>query len=661
MVEMANRNAQGATPRGAPVLRDNRWIAGPDDLAVFFGVSALSGIFVKTLRVPATTRAYILQGDQATEVPQGEYEIEGFFTRLNHLLRDSHAEILITRTTALPVAFAFSGLATAEHLQVDARLSISVQVENVGAFARHFMTAPGTIGSAQLRELLAPSVRQLAAEFVGARSLREMAANRDLRPQLDERLQGALKLRLAQFGLAVTQVDTIELRHDKFDANREKVASLWLAADERHVQVEHARNLEQLYDDEEWQRIRRTEQNARLEKRRNELRADAAIDKAELTLQSAERSQAIRAREIELYGRIMDSNTKRQAIEKGAGDMLAELEHELAKKGQARGDEQAQWAHLRALAEMHMHAELALAHQDDLQSRQLAQQRFAHQVLQQQIRNKVEQAESIADAAHKRAELARLREMELAGARRQMDIEEDEYNARRDLFAAAHQARLRVTERSEAVEDEKTAQHVGDLRRDGGQRDSVAQHEKLLRTIEADARQQRIASDIALEGDERRHAMARDSQDAVQNHELRRMQAMNSVDDATKLAMAPAPNAGVLADYLKTRVHAGMDASQLSALAEVAAAQAGVTPFEAQRAAMDAVREERSHRDAEVDKDRRHQLDLLTIQNDVNKTALTSQAQLAAGLIRRCAHGHPALAHEQSCGVCGAPLPAPGA
>ena len=646
----------GSTPRGVPVLRDNRWIAGPDDLAVFFGVRALSGIFVKTLRVPATTRAYILQGDQATEVPQGEYEIEGFFTRLNHLLRDSHAEILITRTTALPVAFSFAGLATAEHLLVEARLSISVQVENIAAFARHFMTAPGLVSSAQLRELLSPSVRQLAAEFVGARSLREMAANRDLRPQLDERLQSALKLRLAEFGLAVTQVDTIELRHDKFDANREKVASLWLAADERHVQVEHARNLEQLYDDEEWQRIRRFEADARLEKRRNELREDAAIEKKELTLQSSERSQAIRAREIELYARIMDSATKKQAVERGAGELLAELEHEMAKKSAARGDEQADWAHLRKLAEVHMRAELALAQQDDLQSRQLAQQRFAHQVLQQQIKNKIEQAEGIADASHKRAELARLREMESAGTRRQIEIEEDEYRARRTLLAAAHQARVRVTERVEAVEDEKTAQQLGDMRRVGGQRDALAQHEKLLRTIEADARQQRIASDIALDADARHHAMARESQDAVHDHELRRMEKMNAVDDATKLAMAPAPNAGVLADYLKTRVHANMDADQLAALAQVAAATAGVTPQEAQRVAMEAVRQERLHRDAEMDKDRRHQLDLMTIQNDVNKTALTSQAQLAAGLVRRCAHGHPALAHEATCGVCGAPV-----
>ena len=119
------------TPRHAPVLVENRWVPGPDELAVFFGVRALSGVFVKTLRVPATARAYILQGDQATEVPQGEYEIEGFFTRLNHLLRDQHAEILVTRSSALPVEFDLDGLFSAEHLAVSARLALSVEESTV--------------------------------------------------------------------------------------------------------------------------------------------------------------------------------------------------------------------------------------------------------------------------------------------------------------------------------------------------------------------------------------------------------------------------------------------------------------------------------------------------------------------------------------------------
>jgi hypothetical protein len=265
-------------PRNEPVLRENRWLPGTDELAVFFGVRELSGIFVKTLRVPATTRAYILQGEKATEVPQGEYEIEGFFTRLNHLLRDQHAEILITRTAALPVEFAFDDLASAEHLLVTARFTVSVQVENVAAFARHFMTMPGTVTSVHIGELLAPIVRQLAGEFIAGQSIRDMATNPDLRAQLDERLQGALKMRLAQFGLAAVQVDTLALRHDKFDANRARIGTLWLIVDDGHVKLEHVKQLDQLYNDEEWQRIWREEQEGRLRYRRAELRQDESLN-----------------------------------------------------------------------------------------------------------------------------------------------------------------------------------------------------------------------------------------------------------------------------------------------------------------------------------------------------------------------------------------------
>ena len=164
-------------------------------------------------------------------------------------------------------------------------------------------------------------------------------------------------MRLAQYGLAVVQVDTLALKHDKFDANRERIGTLWLVVDDRHVQLEHAKQLDQLYDDAEWQRIHREELDSRLRYRRAELRQDEAIERAELSLQNSERMQAIRAREIDLYGRIVDSKSRKQAVERGAGDMLAELEHELAKKDAARGDESSDWAHLRHLAQIRMRTE----------------------------------------------------------------------------------------------------------------------------------------------------------------------------------------------------------------------------------------------------------------------------------------------------------------
>jgi hypothetical protein len=674
-------------PRNEPVLRENRWIAGPGELAVFFGVEALSGLFVKTLRVPATTRAYILQGDQATEVPQGEYEIEGFFSRLNHLLRSGHAEILITRSTPIAVEFAFDDLESAEHLALSARLSVSVQIEQVPAFARYFMTMPGTVTAAHLTELLGPSVRQLAAEFVAGQSLRDMSRNADLRLQLDERLQSGLKQRLAMYGLAVAQVDTLALKHDKFDAHRARIGSLWLVADERNVDLEHAGHLDQLYDDAEWQKIRREEREARLRYRRAELAQDDAIDKAELSLQNSERLQAVRAREIELYGRIAEAKNRQQAISAGAGEVLAELEHEIAQKQAARGDVAADWAHLRHIAQIRMQTELELSAQQASEQRQLAQQRFTHQLLQQQIANKVAQALLIEDESRKRAELARLDQVQQTAFARQAAIEQEQHLAQHQALALVNAAHRREAQRVQEWEDQLAAERARELARKGGAADALTQHEKLLRTIEAEDLHNRKENQRQVELEQARQQMSLQGQEAQWQQELRRIdkerearfaelaheadlariaiaraESLGAMSDTAKLALADGPNAAALADYLKTQVHAGMSAQQLAALAGVVGASHSLTAQEAMRLADEREAQSRARREQEVDKERQHQLDLLKLQNDVNKQALASQAELGMGVahgraappVLTCPNGHPVQPGERFCSRCGA-------
>jgi len=652
-------------PRHAPVLVDNRWMAGADELAVFFGVKELSGLFVKTLRVPAASRAYILQGGQATEVPQGEYEIEGFFSRLNQLLRDRHAEILVTRSGALPVELELPDLDTSEGLAATARVTLAVRIENVPAFARHFMTIPGVIGAAQLRELLVAPVRQLAREFVAARSLRELAADGDTRARLDQHLVGGLAPLLADYGLAATRVDTLDLRHDRLDANRARIASAWIAADDRRAGLAGAKALDELYTEEEWQRIRREEQEARLRHRRAELRQDETLERAGLSLKNAERAQTLRAREIELYARIAASRTRKEALERGAQDAVADLEHGLAAKRGAREDEAARWAHVRELAALRMRAERDIADQEAREARTVARQRFAHQLLQQQIRNKIEQARGIEDAARQRAELARLHEEEQAAARRAGEIDQEEHAAQLALLRAANAARRRAAERElewdeaqaggrlraatrdEDLDAEAVRQRVEALRRDGAAADALAQHEKLLRTIEADTLQARQAQQIEL-----------DARAAAWRHELARTEALGALDDTAKLVLAPGPNAALLADVLKARVKAGMSAEQLTALA-------GVSPQQALDLARAEVERERARQDAQAERERRHQLDLLALQNDVNKAALASQADVAAGLGNAlAARAGAACRHDGArrgdvfCGACGAPLAA---
>ena len=688
-------------PRSEPVLRDNRWVPGDNELAVYFGVSTLSGIFTKTLRVPATTRAYILQADKATEVPQGEYEIEGFFTRLNHLLRNQNAEILITRTLPLPVEFSFSDLHTAEHLKIAARFTVAIRIESVPAFAQHFMTVPGVVSTLHLHELLEPSVRQLAAEFVGSRSIREMAGNADLRLQLNERLQAALKLRLATYGLAVDGVETAALRHDKFDHNRERVGTMWLVADERHVQLEHVKQLDEIYNEEEWQAIWREEQKMHSEFRRAELRQDASINKAELSLKEAERVQAIRAREVELYSRVMESKTRKVALDKGAGTVLADLEHELARNKAHRVGEQADWEHVRHLAQIRMRTELEVLQQTAAEQRQLAQQRLSHQLRQQAIENQIAQALVIEDESHRRSELAALRQREKDEKARELQIEAEAPAARIQGMTMANAARRREAERvqewedqlalarqrellrEDAVKDAANAvqvaeinQKIEDLKRSGAQADAVAQYEKLLRTIEADGihqrqnqanakqamldqlsldeqrlilkqKEQEAAWQHELKKFEQERAAAFSIQQSTQDHEIRRMETINRMNDMAIAAVAAPSNVEAVAQIMKLQIQGGMTAEQIQALAQVVAAEHGVSPVEAARMAYERVLEERAHRDAELDKDRRYQVDLLNTQNTV------------VANVRRCANGHavPAgRANDKFCAECGAPV-----
>lgn len=661
-------------PRNEPVLVDNRWVPGADELAVFFGVRELSGVFVKTLRVPASTRAYILQGDKATEVPQGEYEIEGFFTRLNHLLRDQHAEILITRMTALPVQFELHELPSAEHLKLSASVTVSVQIEQVPAFARHFMTMPGVVTTGQLHDLLLPSVRQVALEFTAAQSLRDMVANRELRAQFDERLQSALKMRLAQFGLAAVAVETLGLRHERFDANRERLGTLWLVADQRHLELQHARQLDELYSEEEWQRIWRTEQEARLRLKREEVRQAEGIDKAELTLANAERMHALRTRDIELYGRIAQARSRKEALSRGAADIVAEMEHELARKGQTRQDEAAQWEHVRKLAQLRLRLELEVAQQEAQEQGALARQRFSQQLLLQQMHNKIAQARAIEDEGERRDALQRLRRSEQVASERARQIEDEQQRAALQSLQLATAARRREAEMLDLLKDtevqldaEQLRQRIATLQRAGGQQDALAQHDKLLRTIEADGIQARQQQQMQLERQDaqwqqelRRLELEREERFAQLNHatelariEIARAESLGAMSDTAKLALAAAPNAAVLGDYLKTQVHAGMSPEQLAALSGVVAAGHGVSAQEG-RAQLE---HERQAREAQLDAERRHQIELLRAAQGAPQGGQRSQPDNhlhAAPALRQCPSGHAVASGDRFCAACGA-------
>jgi hypothetical protein len=189
--------------------------------------------------------------------------------------------------------------------------------------------------------------------------------------------------------------------------------------------------------------------------------------------------------------------------------VLADLEHELARNKAHRVGEQADWEHVRQLAQIRMRTELEVLQQTAAEQRQLAQQRLSHQLRQQAIENQIAQALRIEEESHRRAELTALRQRERTKAR-ELQIEAEAHAARIHGMTMANAARRREAERVQEWEDQLALARQRELLREdavkdaampcrwrdqpedrrpqraGAQADAVAQYEKLLRTIEAD-------------------------------------------------------------------------------------------------------------------------------------------------------------------------------
>lgn len=636
---------QQGSLKHAPILQDNCWQARDNEFAVYFGVAQLQGIFRKALQVPIGTRAWVVQDAQSSEVPPGEYEIEGFFARLNNLLRDQRADILIAKSTPFSIAFHFDDLPTSEFLALTIDLTLNLKIDNLAGFARYFMSAPGVVTGQDLHALLSTPLRQVLAEFIGAQSLPEMANNSQLRLQLDEHLHSMLKLRIGQFGLALVQVDGLQLQHEKFDAQRQEQGSLQLVLDEKRQQMQHSKQFDELYDAQEWQRIQREREQIERDLQEQQMHQQASNDAShlqqELSLQQQERLQTLRARKIELFGRIAQAENEEQALKLGAQESLRALQHEIAGKAVLRLDTVRGWQQMRALAGIKMQAELALAQQEARENLALMRQRFALQIASLQRQQQLARIAEIADAkARHRAQ------QRAAQAEQQVQLCEQQWQAqrlqaKRALMQLHIDTRLQEARRTQQWQEQLQNQKEREILRNDEIQNSQVQHDKLRATLALQAQfneqqlklaqqrdqQQRLAELDAQERSmqirqaEEAQQWQRQQESDIRNQEARfaqwqheqahalelarlemtRLGVLANMSDMGKLAVANTANASLLADVMKTQIHASMQAEQISA------SVGGVSAVQMQ----DKINEERAYREALAEKERAQQLALI--------------------------------------------------
>ena len=572
---------------------------------------------------------------------------------------DEAPEPLVARQPSFALQFTFDDLHTAEFMAIAAKFSVDIKLENIDAFASYFTTAPDALTSTQLQLLLEPMVRQIALHFIGAQSLREMQDNRDLRQQLDERLLSSINLHIAGFGLAATQATTLEVRHDKICSEREKlgekIGTLWLVVDAKRALIDQGKRLDALYSAKEWQKIAHEEEQIRLRYRREEMRqkfgkdlgwlylhgeaenAKKHLSRAKLKQDENERLQIIRVRELELYGRIIDAGTQKEAIDRGAGESIKELEHSLKEKSEQRQNTVDHWLHVRTLARIKMRTESEITQLEGKRTAQLMQQQLSHQLQQIQLQHQIAQAQLLDNQAQARAQIEILNTAQENLARSEQELADEEQKGRLITLSIETEAKAREFQRMQAWEEELHAQkardlqredsikesetelqlarlkeNIGELKRVGSHADALAQHEKLLRTLDAHAiferqvQQQRHQAELdqgiaekmhlkslqdddqcrwqrELEKNDLEHSQQLSRLRAEHEHEvalarlaIERINVIANLSETGKIATVDAANATVLGDILKLQAQANMSAEQ------ILASQAGLSEHAAQ-------------------------------------------------------------------------------
>lgn len=609
--------------RNDPVLRENRWLPGADEVALFFSMSQSTSALAPRLQVPAGARLYFRIDEKFIEMPAGDDEAEGFFTRLKSLLQGKRMDLLIARHNAFAMECAFDDLHSAEFMKIAATFSLSVRIDNVDAFARQFMGAPGAVSCRQLQQILTPSIRHIALEFFGALSLRELQENAHLRQQLDARLLSALSADIAGYGLALTQVATLQVRHDKLCTEREqlgeKIGTLWLVVDGKRAQLEHGKRLDALYSIEEWQKIAHEEQQIRLRYRREEMRqkfgkdlawlylhgqredAKKRLSRAQLKHDENERMQVIRVRELELYDRIAQSATRKEAIARGAGDSIRELEHTFKDKAEQRQNVADQWLHVRTMARIKMRSESELTQLEGQQAAQALQQKMEQQRQKNQLEHEMAQARLIEDQAQTRAQ-TQAQTQALQKQQEQADA------------LAAHEKLVRTLQLHASLEQQAQQQ-----RHQAGMDQLEAEKQRLiLRQEEEQARWQREQQSAGTE-----HA----HQVLLARMAMERIGVIANLSETGKVATADWPNAAALAEILKLQAQAGMSAEQIlatqaglsqhaaQAMSAIATTQQGMSSAQAIALLQERLREDRVYSERQAEQERRHQLDLAMAQH----------------------------------------------
>ncbi len=556
----------------SPLNEQHRWSAHPDQFAATVQVDDVPGFFSRQLVIEPGTRALIVdQGAFLGEIPPGTYSLETFDERLQFWLRRQATAILI-RQEDFALTIEHRHVPTAEHLTVDVTMRLVVQIDDVAQFWTNLMGTRRSFSAEDLREAISPLVQQALWESVGRMSITDITSA-NARQEFDAQIAKVLTTSMKRYGLRFVQVQTVGIRHEKFDEHRKKLGETWLLKEG----LEQTKALDEIYSEEELLRIKKLERDNDLAV----LADNVAVDRTEADVSTKKRRIEIRSQlrdaiQSDEFDKITNEEELARFIEQRDKDRLLRREEiEQLQQAYRERKEDRESARNHIVAMLDLERKLEIDSVREQLDHALRTKRLDHEIqLAQQVRSKDNEAWEASlirerqKADHQREqrdkELAQRREWvrQEAGHRREQEWDDLAHQQRGERLQAEievtrqeHINRVTLLETelkrgldTEQLESEKRRKEW-DLevaqKESHGQLDRMAalqrlNHQAAQREVDLYERRKRLDLELQDLQDDKFHT-----------RQLARFQAIATLSAEAMVAVADGENAALLADLKK--------------------------------------------------------------------------------------------------------------
>ncbi|MBN1954324.1 MAG: zinc-ribbon domain-containing protein [Anaerolineae bacterium] len=498
-----------------PDVSGNRWRRGEEDFATRILIDDVRGFFAREVVVEPGTQAIILaDGANLGVVGPGKYTIDTLVERAEvfaHLRSAHRVEVILVDAADTDLEFRVARLFTTDPLPVDLTCRVVTRVGKPVTFLRTLMKGQRRYGLEQLRDYLYVEVQNVAAEWIGAYSVENLATNLRLRDELEVGLEAYLRKTLERTGLELVQVRAMDFVHEYTDRVTGRRAEAFLQLSEEEARLDNRKRLFEVLNQQELQELAEETEKVKLHEERARV-----WDRMRQAVLSDKMAELETEEELEVFLREQD---KRK--------LLRDKDYEELK---------------RTFAEQQEDHEL--------------QRRYVLRQVEMERQKELDRAELAGETELLQMRLDR-RDMEL---RAQLAAERLEALERKKT-----EVELRQQELSVALQEARTQAEFTEIQREQDRLDGELG--VYLLELMDERKLKRLRGEQALEMEREEQALERRLREGAERHrqEIERLQTMGELSAEVLITMTGPEQARILAGLKETEVFAGMNEEQILA------------------------------------------------------------------------------------------------